>query len=160
MHIRIALVITSLLPLAAMADPCASHDAFWKHTYKPERLTVHKACVSVTGTIIDATAGKRKDGVRHEADGDTHGWLQLDPGQASYLNAGNKTHEGGNLVFEAVCAFPVKQADAIAACKGYTNPVQIPPVGSHVRISGTWVMDDNHSHWNEIHPVFSIEVVK
>lgn len=159
---RILVVITGLLALsfAAAADPCSQHDQFWKHTYKPERLTVHKACVSVTGTVVDATAGKRKDGQRHESDGDNHGWLKLDPGQEKYLNDGNRTHEGGNLVFESPCSYPVKQADALAACKGYQSPVKIPPVGSHVRITGTWVMDDNHARWNEIHPVFAIEVLK
>ena len=139
---------------------CSLHDVFWQHTYKPDRLTVQEKCVSVTGTIVDATAGKRRDGVRHEADGDTHGWLKLDPGQEKYLNAGNQSHEGGNLVFEVVCAFRVKQEDAIEACKDYENPVKIPPVGSHVRITGTWVMDDNHARWNELHPVFEIQVLE
>jgi len=31
------------------------------------------------GTIVDATNGGKPDGVRHEADGDTHGWLKVDP---------------------------------------------------------------------------------
>lgn len=145
---------------AHATDPCSQHDQFWSHTYKPERLTVHKACVSVTGVIVDATAGKRKDGVRRELDGDTHGWLRVDAGQSQYLNDGNRTHEGGNLVFEVVCAFPVTQADALKACHGYASPIVIPPVGSHVKITGTWVMDDNHARWNEVHPVFAIEVLK
>jgi hypothetical protein len=34
----------------------------------------------VTGTIVDATNGKQTDGVRHEKDGDTHGWLEVDSG--------------------------------------------------------------------------------
>lgn len=131
--------------------------SLWDHVYRPSRLTIHKACVTVTGTIMDATAGKRKDGVRHEADGDCHGWLKLDPGQEQFLNAGNKSDEDGNLVFEVVCMFPVTQADAKAACKGYTNKVRLVPVGSHVRITGSWVMDDNHAHWNELHPVTAIE---
>jgi hypothetical protein len=129
------------------------------HVYKPERLTIHACQAVVTGVIVDATRGKRKSGVRREADGDCHGWLKLDAGQDNYLNAGNLSNEGGNLVFEVVCMFPVTQADAIEACKGFQNPVKLPAVGSHVRISGPWVMDDNHAHWNEIHPVVSIEVL-
>jgi hypothetical protein len=85
------------------------------------RLIVQEKCVTVTGTIVDATANQktlRKDGVRREPDGDTHGWLKLDPGQEKFLNSGNKTHEDGNLVFEIVCIFPVTQADAKAARQG------------------------------------------
>jgi hypothetical protein len=80
---------------------------------------------------------KKRDGVRHEADGDTHGWLKLDPEFENLLNAGNISDEGGNLVFEIVCRFPVTQADAKSACQNYTNHVTLPPVGSHVRIVGT-----------------------
>ena len=156
------LIILLFLPLALFgADPCALHDSFWKHVYKPERLTVQAKCVTVTGVIVDATAGKRKDGLRHESDGDTHGWLKLDPGQAKwYLNAGNRTHEGGNLVFEAVCSYPVKQEDAVSACHNWKSPLVIPPVGTHVKITGTWVQDDNHAKWFEVHPVFAIEVIE
>jgi hypothetical protein len=46
-------------------------------------------CIAVTGTIVDATNDKKADGVRHEADGDTHGWLKLDPGFEDLLNPGN-----------------------------------------------------------------------
>lgn len=143
----ITALLTLVLAVCAFGQDCSQHDTFWAHTYKPDRLEVQAKCVSVTGTIVDATAGKRKDGLRHEEDGDTHGWLQLDPGQEKYLNDGNKTHEGGNLVFEVVCAFPVKQADAMKACKNYATPVKIPPVGAHVRITGSWVKDDNHARW-------------
>jgi len=157
-------------------------ETLWQHVYKAERLTVHERCVSVIGTIVDATHGKRKDGVRKEADGDCHGWLKLDAGQdgqqpkqgdqsprwhgqngdviGPYLNPGNMIDEEGNLVYEIVCMFPVKQADAVSACKGYSNKIKLAPVGSRVRITGAWVMDDNHAHWNEIHPVSSIEVLK
>ena len=134
--------------------------ALWSHVYNPTRLAVHEPCVTVTGVIVDATAGKRKDGVRHEADGDTHGWLRVDPAFAYLLNAGNKSHEGGNLVFEVVCAFRVTQADAKAACAGYTSGIVLPPVGSRVAMTGSWVQDTNHARWMEIHPVTKIEVLK
>lgn len=150
-----SLILLSLL----MAAPPSCDMVLWQHVYKPSRLTVHKACASATGTFVDATAGKRKDGVRHEADGDCHGWLKLDPGQEQFLNAGNANNEDGNLVFEIVCMFRVRQADAVQACKNYRNQIELPPIGSHVRVTGSWVMDDNHAHWNEIHPVSSIEVL-
>lgn len=128
--------------------------------YNPQRLTVHKACLTVTGVIVDATHGKRKSGVRKEADGDCHGWLKLDPGQEKLLNAGNKSDEDGNLVFEIVYLYPVTQADAKAACKGYINKVKLPAIGTHVTMTGSWVQDSNHAHWNELHPVSSIVIDK
>ncbi len=109
---------------------------------------------------MDATNGRKPDGVRREADGDTHGWLNVDPEFKNLLNAGNMSDEGGNLVFEIVCKFNVTQADAKAACpQTYHSPVEIPPVGSHVRIVGTYVQDTNHAKWMEIHPVTSITVI-
>ena len=135
-------------------------DSLWDHVYNPQRLIVKQKCLTVTGTIVDATSGRRRDGVRREADGDTHGWLKLDPGFETLLSAGNMSNEGGNLVFEIVCEFPVKQADAITACQAYNNLVELPPVGSHVRITGSYVQDTNHARWMEIHPVTSITVIQ
>lgn len=132
------------------------------HVYHPQRLIVKQDCISVTGTSVDATATlakKRLDGTRHEPDGDTHGWLKVDPGLESLLNSGNTNDENGNLVFEIICKFPVTQADAKSACKGYTDHVSLPPVGSHVRIVGRYVQDTFHGQWNEIHPVTSIAVI-
>lgn len=136
--------------------------SLWNHVYHPNRLIVKQQCIAVTGIIVDATATqkvKEPDGVRHEKDGDTHGWLKLDPEFQSLLNAGNLNDEGGNLVFEIVCRFPVTQKDAQAACQGYTDHVTLPAVGSHVRIVGTYVQDTFHAQWNEIHPVTSITVI-
>src|SRR6266852_9278966 len=130
--------------------------------YKPQRLIVNNNCVAVTGTIVDATASQSKhqpDGVRHEQDGDSHGWLKVDSQFQNLLNAGNASDEGGNLVFEIVCRFPVTQTDAQTACKGYKDKIQLPKVGSHVRIVGTYVQDTFHAKWNEIHPVTSITVI-
>jgi hypothetical protein len=62
-------------------------------------------------------------------------------------------------VFEIICKFPVTQADAKAACQGYTDHVTLPPVGSHVRIVGRYVQDTFHAKWMEIHPATSITVV-
>jgi len=133
--------------------------AITTHVYHPQRLIVKQDCISVIGTIVDATATEKKkqsDGTRHEPDGDTHGWLKLDPGSENLLNSGNINDEGGNLVFEIICKFPVTQGDAKAACQDYTDHVKLPPVGTHVRIVGRYVQDSFHGQWNEIHPVTSI----
>ena len=135
-------------------------ESLWSHVYHPTRLIVKQQCITVTGTIVDATNGKEPDGVRHEADADTHGWLKLDAQFEDLLNPGNLSNEGGNLVFEIVCKFvPPTQADAKPACAAYTSPLKIPPVGSHVQIVGSYVRDTNHAQWMEIHPVTSITVI-
>jgi uncharacterized protein YraI len=153
-NITLGTALVATVPTSTECD-----DSLWDHVYNPQRLIVKEQCVAVTGTIVDATNKKEADGVRHEADGDTHGWLSLDPQYKSMLNAGNISSEGGNMVFEIVCMFKVSQADAKAACPStFHNPVEIPPVGSHVRVIGTYVQDTNHAQWMEIHPVTSITV--
>lgn len=149
---------TGSSPTAGEVGQC--DDSLWDHVYNPQRLIVKQKCVAVTGTIVDATKGKWPDGVRHEADGDTHGWLNVDPEFKNLLNAGNMSNESGNLVFEIVCKFPVSQPDAVASCPStYHTSIEIPPIGSHVRIVGSYVQDTNHAKWMEIHPVTSITIV-
>lgn len=150
---NILLALALSLPSLASAQACDK--TVWKHIYHKERLVVQHACVSVTGTIVDASHGRRKDGARHEADGDGHFWLKLDPGQEQFLNAKNLSNEGGNLVFEPICRYRVTQADAIAACKGYQQPLFVPAVGTHVRMTGDHVLDKQHGHM-ELHPVYAI----
>lgn len=136
-------------------------DGLWQHVYNPSRLLVKQDCVTVTGVIVDATAHQshhQADGVRHEKDGDTHGWLQVDPAFVSLINAGNTSDEDSNLVFELVCHYTVSQADAKPACAGFVDHTVIPPIGTHVAISGTFVREKNHAKWNEIHPVSKIKV--
>jgi len=144
-------------PLPPPSTGCDS--SLENHVYHPMRLIVKLQCIAVTGTFVDATAGKEPDGVRHEPDGDTHGWLKLDPEFQNLVNAGNISDEGGNLVFEIVCKYPVTQTDAKSACQGYTDHVTLPPVASHVRILGVYVQDTFHAQWMEIHPVTSITVI-
>lgn len=155
-------LIALLLAFVLQTSSCSPTVA--QHVYKPQRLTQLDACVTVTGTIADATATRKKRdkrfGVRHEKDGDTHGWLNVDPEWRHLLLPGNLSDEGGNLVYEVVCAFPVSQADAKAACKGYHSSVVLAPIGAHVAITGVLVQDQNHAKWAEIHPVTAIVRVK
>jgi uncharacterized protein YraI len=158
-YVSVSQAVTPQPSGAVQPTPTGCDPSLARHVYHATRLIVKQECISVTGKIVDATAGKRSDGVRKEQDGDTHGWLKVDAEFQNLLNAGNMSDEGGNLVFEIVCKFPVTQADAKAACQGYTDQVTLPPVGSHVRIVGTYVQDTFHAKWMEIHPVTSITVV-
>ena len=151
-----AVVIGAPVPGSNSLAGCG--DGLWQHVYHPSRLLVMNECVTITGTIVDDTRGRNADGVRHEADGDTHGWLRPDPQFANLLDNGNMTAEAGNLVFEIVCHYHVTQPDAKPSCSTFNDHTAIPPVGSHVRMSGTFVQDTNHQRWNEIHPVSRIVV--
>lgn len=135
---------TSFPPISGQVcgDPTA-------HVYSPDRLKLLAACVTVTGTVAV---------IRVEADGDLHLLLKLDAGQEKYLNAKNISAELGDLVLEPVCVRTPTQTDAISACAGYQNPLAIPAVGTHVAVTGPWVLDQDHG-WQEIHPVFAFNGV-
>lgn len=149
---------TSSEGIAAVKPVC--DDSLAKHVYHPQRLRVIQTCVTVNGVIVDATHARRKDGQRHEADGDNHGWLKPDGAFEWTIIAGNRTAEGGNLVFECVCQYKVTQADAKDACKGFTSKVKIPPPGSYVSITGVLVEDLDHQPIHrELHPVTIIELL-
>jgi hypothetical protein len=122
------------------------------HVYNPSRLSVLAQCAHGTGII---------EIIRVEADGDYHVLVHmdptsLDPNGGHWVNTCNATCAGGaehgDLVTEPVCENTVTQPDAVSACQGYVNPQGLPPpVGTHVRVSGPWVLDTTHG-WQEIHP--------
>jgi hypothetical protein len=120
----------------------------WNHVYNPTRLQQLTSCLTATGVIDESDV---------DADGDQHFLLKLDPGQDSLVNKRNAKKKGGELVLEIVCANPAKLKKAKSACAGYTNPVPIPAVGAHVRVTGTYVID-THNGWTEIHPVSHFDV--
>ncbi len=122
-------------------------ESLWNHVYDPTRLRKLAACVTVTGIVEESAADR---------DGDQHFLIKLDPGQDALVNKTNRKKKNGDLVVEIVCANPVTLAKAKEACKGYTNRVSVPPVGAHVKATGTYVID-SHNGWAEIHPVSRLQ---
>lgn len=122
----------------------------WKFVYNPERLQVIDKCKTVTGTIEETNA---------DPDGDQHMLLKLDKGQKDLLTKKNKTKKDGDLVIEAVCINNITRKRAMGACPGYVNHVQLPNVGDHVKVTGSYVID-SHNGWAEIHPITKIELIK
>lgn len=98
--------------------------------------------------------------MKKEADGDYHIQMQIDPGQRGFINQRNIDAQKGCLVLEIICYNKVTQADAKDPCKDCPENVQVPKVGDHVKVTGSFVKDLEGNHgWNEIHPVSSIETL-
>jgi hypothetical protein len=150
-------------PTTAQAPPkiAAGHcdPALMRHVWSPQRLKVLAACRTVTGVI---------DLIRlPEPDGDTHVNIKLDPAQehlvhrpgvtpGSFADYTNTRFQHGDLVTEAICQHRVLQPNAMAACAGFHDPIQIPPVGTHVEVTGVYVLDQDHG-WTELHPISVIK---
>ncbi len=157
--------VSRLLPPAttAHAPPkiAAGHcdPTLMQHIYHPARLKVLAACKTVTGVV---------DLIRlPEPDGDTHLNLKLDPGQERLIHRpgvapgsaedyANTCFQHGDLVTEAICQHQVLQPDTISACAGFHDPITIPPVGTHVEVTGVYVLDQDHG-WTELHPISAIK---
>ena len=84
--------------------------------------------------------------------------LKLDKGQKSLLTKRNFKKKQGDLVIEAVCVNNTTLKKVGNTCKGYVNKIQLPPVGAHVKVTGSYVID-SHNGWSEIHPITKIEVL-
>ena len=123
--------------------------SLWTHVYNSYRLKVIEQCKSVTGYIVI---------LRKEANGNYHILLRLDEGQGKLLNNGNYAKQKGCLVIEPICVNKVTQEDAIESCKDFVNNVYIPAKHEHVKVTGSYVLD-NENGWMEIHPVTKIEVI-
>ena len=123
--------------------------SLWEHVYHNYRLKVFEKCKSVTGYV---------ELLRKEADGDYHILLRVDEGQGKLLNNDNYAKQKGCLVLEPICVNEITQKDAIADCSGYVNNVYIPQKHEHVKVTGSYVLDNEHG-WMEIHPVSKIEVI-
>ncbi|HET6964841.1 MAG TPA: hypothetical protein VFH58_08710 [Acidimicrobiales bacterium] len=126
------------------------------NVYHPNRLTVVNACMTVSGTV---------ESVRSESDGDTHFDLALDPQFSSLLRPANSSGQHGWLVAEIVPADepgcipgqpprPATGTYDYGICTGADETV--PAVGTHVYVTGPYVLDEDHGGWAEIHPVWAV----
>jgi hypothetical protein len=139
-------IILSLFLLLLPIDSSSNH--IWKKVYDPERLEILEEKLWVVGTI---------NSIEKSFDGDIHIRLELDTlfhKPENYLAYRNYIKQKGCLVVEIVCGhntiFPI--------CFDYKNNIDIPKKGDKVLVSGSFVFDKRH-RWNEIHPVYSIELI-
>jgi hypothetical protein len=134
---------------------CRSGDPL-ANVYHEDRLSVKDPCMTVSGTVMSVTL---------EADGDTHFDLALDPAYTSLLTPANESGQNGWLVVEIVPAdkpgctpgtppVPASGTYDYGICTG-ANEVS-PATGTHVSVTGPYVLDLDHGGWAEIHPVWAI----
>ena len=121
--------------------------SLWDHVYHPNRLQIVQQCITVSGTIEKSIS---------EKDGDYHIRVKLDSQYSNLTNSVNDDKQHGDLVVEPICQHKVTQEDAISACQDFNGHIDIPLVGTHVKITGSYVLDLQHGGWAEIHPVTSI----
>ena len=120
--------------------------SLWQHVFLPTRLHIVNPCITTTGVIKSINA---------ENDGDFHIGLLAD--NSSLINQANIKFENGDLVLEVICQNPVSRPEVGSACNNFNHPpISIPPVGSHVAVTGSYVLDTRNNNWAEIHPVTSI----
>jgi hypothetical protein len=133
--------------------------------YLPSRLTVKNPCTTVTGTV---------DCVKHEADGDVHIRLRVDPAYQRLLTSANaaqtcSNQPGPHLVVEIIPQNGHLPLPENSATRGGFQTPQEPPAGAHIRVTGPLVWDSNALHeivhpgentknWAEIHPAWNITV--
>ena len=129
---------------ASESTPGKCDESLWNHVYNPSRLQIVDKCITVSGII---------DSIRSELDGDLHIRLKPDPPYAHLLNQANQENQFGDLVLEPICIGKVTQATAVSACQNFHQNIDISPVGSHVQVTGSYVLDKEHGEWAEIHPV-------
>jgi hypothetical protein len=101
-----------------------------KGVYHPSRLKLLAKCAVAQGVVTSIT---------HEPDGDYHIKLKLDTPYLPLLYKGQS-----ELVVEVI---PADQ-----------GTVKIPETQVHVHVEGPWVYDRIHN-WQEIHPVWKLEII-
>ena len=117
----------------------------WNHIHEKDRLRLLHDSVSITGIV---------ENCYQYIDGDFVIELRLDSCQ-ELLNKTNIKKLGGLIEVEIIC----HHSNVFSECFGYLNDIIAPKIKDHIRVLGSYVTDKRHK-WNEIHPVFKLEVLK
>jgi hypothetical protein len=123
----------------------------------PGRFKILNQCVTVTGTVIS---------INPQPDGDTDFPLALDPVYKNIVTKANfNPVMKGGIWSEMICQHPETSYEVEpfkrGECNGFNGPFfNVPQVGQHILVTGTYLLDLREQGHAEIHPVSSIELVK
>jgi hypothetical protein len=100
--------------------------------------------------------------VRFPADGDAVMALTLDKPYSNMVTVGNFNDKmkGGiwvELIYQKPMNLTTVEPFKIGSCKGYNGPVfNLPKVGDHLTVTGTYIIDVREGGHAEIHPTSSL----
>jgi hypothetical protein len=130
-----ALAVSALAPASAPArGSCPANPL--QGVQRPKQLVVIDRA-NPCRTAVGVVAANHR-----EHDGDCHVNVNLEAPYRGLLNSVNVSRAHGLLITEVI--------------PSHRRP--IPPIGSRVRIFGTWV-HDKATGWRELHPVWKIRVL-
>jgi hypothetical protein len=139
---------TNIIPIINPSTNQQCDQSLWNHVYHPQRLQIIDACKTVSGII---------ESKKSEPDGDFHIRLKVDSQFSNLINSANVNGQHGDMVVEPICQHTITESVAAAlACTNFHQNINTPEVGSHVNVTGSYVLDKEHNGWAEIHPVTSI----
>lgn len=131
--------------VALPEDDC--DQSLWDHVYSPSRLFIIQPCVGIEGVI---------ERIDQMGDGDNHIYFRPDKGYPNLVNIFNRVFADSTIIGEVVCLKTDKiEKEAKKSCAGYVNKIEVPQLGSHVKMFGFYVLDKGVG-WMEIHPVSGI----
>ncbi len=110
--------------------------------WSPQRLRVINTCQEVSGTIVQI------QNITGNVDGDFTFNIKPDSQYSYLLSFGSYAIMGGSLHVEVV---PSDQATVLHGLNLQA--------GNHVRVTGVWLLDNNHGWYSEIHPAMNITVL-
>lgn len=143
---------------STMSSKPSCNQSLWNFIANPPgRFKIINQCVSVTGAVLS---------INTEPDGDTDFPLLLDTPYRNMVTQANfNSLMRGGIWVEMICQHP-EQPSAVEAfkrgeCNGYNGPrFNVPQVGQHLMVTGTYLLDLREGGHAEIHPVSSIQLIK
>jgi len=140
------------LRIVTSGDSC--DDLLWNHVIGKERKKVVARCITVSGIIIQ---------VRPQRSLSYSVGLNPDPKFVNLITPANLKYRGGHLVLRVYRPNSVIQSETssyfCSMCGKSHQNIIIPPLGTHVSVTGSYVLDPGHGWWAEINPVTTISAI-
>jgi hypothetical protein len=120
----------------------------WNHVYNLSKLQIIYTCKNISGVI---------ESINSQINGNFYIRLKVDQEFSNLIPSANINGQFGDLIVEPVCEKAIMQANTMPTCQDFNqNVTTIPPVGTHVKVTGAYVLDNEQGGLAKIHPVTSI----